>query len=322
MRVFCFAAAAALASAVLAERNITVSNKIYSKLKDDIKADAQTSSEQPSKHIPVPWHTLAQAAGLAQEPYCVWQDIGTKVGDSVLLWKSEDATSKSRVSVFKSDSLGIVLSIQGTDAFSLNGYTHDADFFPTDPDSTFDGILPDGIKLDHGFQKGYLDIEKMSIKAVKEQMKKHNETKLTITGHSLGAAIGLLFGLKLDHELEHGVTNVYVFGPPRLGNPKFADVVDEKLGGRYYYAVNGDDIVARVPPRFFGYQHPSGQIWINPANSDHWKYCPGQENKHCSLSKIPDPVVLLNHVGTYFHTLVGWGPLPCPPKVGDVSNVP
>lgn len=313
---------AVLAGVALAKRNITASDDIYSKVKADIKADAPTSSAEPRKPIPVDWHTLAQAGALAQEPYCVWQKIGTKIGDSVLEWKSEDANSKPRVSVFKSDSLGIVLSIQGTDPFSLYGYLRDADFAQTKPDSTFDGILPDGVKVDHGFQEGFLDVEKMSIKAVKEQMKKHNETRVTVTGHSLGAAIATLFGVKLDHELEHGVKNVFAYASPRVGNPKFADYVDEKLGGRFYLPINGDDIVPRVPPRFFGYQHPSGQIFINPANSDNWEYCPGQENKHCSLSKIPVPVVLLNHVGTYFHTIVGWGPLPCPPKVGDVSNVP
>lgn len=29
-----------------------------------------------------------------------------------------------------------------------------------------------------------------------------------------------------------------------------------------------------------GFQHPSGQVWINPANTTNWAYYPGQENVH------------------------------------------
>ena len=102
MRVPFFAATVAvLAGVALAKRNITASDDIYSKVKADIKADSPTSSAEPRKPIPVDWHTLAQAGALAQEPYCVWQKIGTKIGDSVLEWKSEDANSKPRVSVFQ-----------------------------------------------------------------------------------------------------------------------------------------------------------------------------------------------------------------------------
>ncbi|WFD36903.1 hypothetical protein MCUN1_003794 [Malassezia cuniculi] len=315
--------AAIAGAAAAASVNMTASGSVMRSVKLDKLASERTSSETPTKNLPIDWHLLSQAGGLAQEPYCMLQPVGLQVGDSVLLWKSENANNQSRVSVFKSDSLGIVLSIQGTDVGSLNGYLHDIDFGRTDPDATFDGILPAGVKLDHGFQKGYLDIEEMSIAAVKKYMKEYGAKQVTITGHSLGAAIAVLFGVKLESLLGKGsVKYVLGFGLPRLGNQVFADYVDETLGGRLYYAVNGDDIVARLPPRAFGYQHPSGQIWISPANSDQWVYCPGQENTHCSLSVIPNPIPLLNHVGTYFHTIVGWGPLPCPPKVGDVSNIP
>ena len=72
------------------------------------------------------------------------------------------------------------------------------------------------------------------------------------------------------------------------------------LKGRLYYAVDGDDIVAQ------------------PANSNDWKLCPGQENVHCSRSVRPNPLLVFNHLGTYFHTLTGSAPFPCPPPtVGD-----
>ena len=321
MRIAVLALAAAVAS-VAAAKNITVSKETYSKVKNDLHAKATTAGDEPTRDLPIDVHLLTQAAGLAQEPYCPLQKIGTKVGDSELLWKSEDAFFKSRVSVFKSKSLGIVISYEGTDVFAPNGYIKDADFRPTKPASVFDGILPEGVMLDHGFQSNFLQTLEKAIPAVKRAVKEHNETRVTVTGHSLGAAASQLAAVYLDHELEHGIKYYLGFAPPRVGNQKFADYVDEKLKGRFYYAINGDDIVPRVPPRLFGYQHPSGQIWITPSNSDYWLFCPGQENKHCSNSVTPIAAFPFNHLGTYFHTLLGWGPLLCPPNVGDAHNIP
>ena len=316
MRILALALAAAVAVAAAA-KNVTLNKDMYDKVKNDIHAKATTAGDDPTRHLPIDVDLLSQAAGLAQEPYCPSQKIGLKVGDSELLWKSEDAFFKSRVSVFKSKSLGIVISYEGTDVTAPNGYIKDADFRPTKPASVFDGILPDGVMVDHGFQSCFLQTWKKAIPAVKRAIKEHNETRVTVTGHSLGAATSQLAAVYLDHTLEHGIKYYLGFAPPRLGNQKFADYVDEKLKGRFYYAINGDDLVPRVPPCFLGYQHPSGQIWIRPSNSDYYLFCPGQENKHCSLSVTPLPFFVGNHIGTYFHTALGWGPLPCPPKVGD-----
>lgn len=303
-------------AAVVAASTRRVDEAVYRAVVSD-KAHADDCSTEPTQELPIDWHLLSQAAGLAQEPYCRGVHIGHRVGDSELIWKKETFYFSQRASIFKSASLGIVLSIEGTDIFALNGFVKDAVSIPVDPAAAFSGILPDGTKLAEGFQSGFLQIEKEVIPALKEQLQKHNETKVAITGHSLGAAIGLLFGVKLDEELEHGVDRVLLFGLPRVGNKRFAEYVDGKLKGRLYYAVNGDDIVAQVPERQRGFQHPSGQIWIEPANSDNWKFCPGQENVHCSRSVRPNPLLVFNHLGTYFHTLIGSAPFPCPPTVGD-----
>lgn len=63
------------------------------------------------------------------------------------------------------------------------------------------GILLHGTKVAEGLQSGFLQIEEV-IATLKEQLQKHNETKVTIMGHSLGAVIALLAGIKLDKELE------------------------------------------------------------------------------------------------------------------------
>ena len=319
MRITALALAGALA-AVAAAKNVTLSEETYSKVKNDLHAKATTSDDEPTRHLPIDWHLLSQAAGLAQEPYCGRQKIGLKVGDSELVWKSEEAFFKSRVSIFKSKSLGIVVSYEGTDIFSPNGFIKDADFLPTKPAGALKGVLPEGVFVDHGFQSNFLQTVEKVVPAVKRAMKEHNETRVTVTGHSLGAAVAQLAAVYFEAEV--GNTHYLGFAPPRVGNARFADYVDEKLGGRFYFAVNGDDITPRVPPRFLGYQQPSGQIWIRPANGDYWLFCPGQENKHCSNSVTPIPAVPFNHLGTYFRTWIGSAPFPCPPKVGNAHNIP
>jgi hypothetical protein len=67
-------------------------------------------------------------------------------------------------------------------------------------------------------------------------------------------------------------------GLPRTGNPTFANAVDSILPKKFSYVVSGRDFVPHVPPRAAGFQHPSGQVWINPANTTNWKFYPGQEN--------------------------------------------
>ena len=67
--------------------------------------------------------------------------------------------------------------------------------------------------------------------------------------------------------------------------------------------------------RELGFQHPSGQVWINPVNSDNWKFYPGQEN-HFGANTV-DPIWTFDdHHGYYFGTGVGHGPGTCPASVG------
>ena len=58
----------------------------------------------------------------------------------------------------------------------------------------------------------------------------HNASSVTITGHSLGAALALLDGVYLPLHLP-AITSVRMigYGMPRVGNAAFADYVDTSL---------------------------------------------------------------------------------------------
>lgn len=72
--------------------------------------------------------------------------------------------------------------------------------------------------------------------------------KITITGHSLGAAIAVLAAYHLKTTLKRNSPHVTVFsyGGPRVGNARFRRHV-EKLGIKVLRIVNTRDIVTKVP---------------------------------------------------------------------------
>jgi hypothetical protein len=84
---------------------------------------------------------------------------------------------------------------------------------------------------------------------------------LFITGHSLGAALGILAALRAAREKQAPPHAVYGYGTPRVGNDRFQGEYnafpagsDVRLGMVTYRLVHGRDIIARVP-MFTGYRH-------------------------------------------------------------------
>ncbi|KAL4402240.1 Lipase [Malassezia pachydermatis] len=271
------------------------------------------TSYEPATDLPVDWHLLSQAAGMAQQTICDQNTIGMEIGDAKLLWSQWLGIVNQRVNVFHSKSLGVSVAFESTTG-SLFSILHDADFFLTKPVGPLAPALNDHAWIDQGFQGAYLDIAEPTFAQVKKAMKDYNETRVSIVGHSLGAAMALLAAMDYDHRLKHGVHHCFAFGLPRTGNAAFAKQVDDQLLGKFYYVVNGKDWVPHMPSREWGYQHPSGQIWINPPNTAHWAFYPGQEN-HYGANSVEPIWTFEDHHGVYFHTGLGHGPGKCPAEV-------
>lgn len=273
-----------------------------------------TSAHAHRRNLPEDWHLLGQAAGLSQQTYCFFQKYNQSVGDSELLYEYGDGNVKQRAAVFKSKSLGIAVAFEGTEPTSILSILHDANFELVNPDKELKTVFPQGVKVFKGFQEAYLDVASPILSKVKEYMAKYNESRVTVTGHSLGAAMALLASAHYAEELKQGVYRAFAFGLPRTGNPAFANAIDSKVGGKFYYVVNGKDWVPHMVPRDWGFQHPSGQIWIYPASSTNWSFYPGQENVH-GANSIQPKWTFDDHHGNYFHTALGHGAGKCPAEV-------
>ncbi|GLJ43093.1 hypothetical protein SUGI_0894350 [Cryptomeria japonica] len=91
---------------------------------------------------------------------------------------------------------------------------------------------------------------------VKEYIEQEEDLSITFTGHSLGAALATLsaYDIKQIMVNEYGVSSipvkVFSFASPRVGNPSFAQHMEE-IGVNVLRVVNHKDLVPKVPGIFF-----------------------------------------------------------------------
>lgn len=107
-------------------------------------------------------------------------------------------------------------------------------------------------KLKGAAHHGFRDALETVWEKIRAQLLKL-EGKVFLTGHSLGGALATLAACRMlnDDELKGRVAALYTFGSPRVGTEGFEQNF-EKDGKTLFHArvVNGDDLVAQVPPAF------------------------------------------------------------------------
>ncbi|PWN43483.1 alpha/beta-hydrolase [Ceraceosorus guamensis] len=204
----------------------------------------------------------------------------------------------------------VVVSHQGTNPTSAESVYIDAQYLPTLPDRRLNGCVDPGSAMHTGFQKAWADTADPILAAVKEQLTAHPGATLLVTGHSLGAALATLDSAYLRCNLPDVPLQTTVLGLPRVGNSKFADSIDRLHNGTFHYLVNGQDPVPHIPFRQLSYEHPTGEVWINPANENEALSCPGRENSRCSNSVDPRTYNIGDHIGTYFERQLTGFPSP------------
>ena len=235
-------------------------------------------------------------------------------GDATLLWTAGDGRSTPMVFVAYSPTKGVIVSHQGTNSSSFSSILNDADF-AMDPINSRLSYLGD-VKVHGGFQDTWLRTADSVLAQVQSALSAHPGSAILTVGHSLGAAISLLDALYLKKHLPSNTVQSIVFGHPRTGNQAFADAVDAELAG-FVHVNNGHDPVPRLPPTVNGYVHSSGEIWINPHNTNTAVTCPGQENENCIDSVNVFDYKVSDHTGTYFDVhIAGRGGENCPPVIG------
>ena len=87
------------------------------------------------------------------------------------------------------------------------------------------------------------------------------ETKLCVTGHSLGGALSVLCGIRLALNFPDHDVQVINFGCPKVGNAAFAKLVNARKNLRVHRVAHERDLVTRVPNMGLS------PTWVTPSRS-------------------------------------------------------
>ncbi|GLJ29533.1 hypothetical protein SUGI_0582450 [Cryptomeria japonica] len=150
---------------------------------------------------------------------------------------------------------------------------------------------------------------------------KGQDISITITGHSLGAALSLLTAYHIGEELrkENGAQiplTVFSFGGPRVGNRAFGRRMEE-LGVKVLRIVNTHDVITKVPGVVLN------ETWMQKMKSGNqckiagflemmpWAYCHvGTElrvnNKHSPYLKPDADMACCHDLEAYLHLVDGF----------------
>ncbi|KAJ7291065.1 lipase [Mycena rebaudengoi] len=168
----------------------------------------------------------------------------------------------------------VIVSHQGTDFSEIEPIITDADFFLDSLNPTLFPGISSSVETHSGFADEQAKTAQQILAAVNTGLTQFNVKTVTIVGHSLGGAIGLIDFIYLPLHIT-GVTFRGIFyGMPRVGNQAFADLAS--VGSRVTHINNKEDLVPILPGRFLGFHHPTGEIHIQDSGA--WDVCPGQDN--------------------------------------------
>ncbi|KZP12702.1 alpha/beta-hydrolase [Athelia psychrophila] len=202
----------------------------------------------------------------------------------------------------------VIVAHQGTDPSEILPLLTDADILTENLDGTLFSGISSTIKVHSGFANAQANTATAVLAAVQTALTKGSTKSVTLTGHSLGAAIALLDSVYLPLHLPSTTTfKTIVYGLPRVGNQAFADYVDAHI--TLTHINNEEDIVPIVPGRGLGFVHPSGEVHIE--DSGEWASCPGQDNPStsCIVGDVPNIFDgdVSNHDGPYGGVTMGTG---------------
>ncbi len=155
------------------------------------------------------------------------------------------------------DNFGFVATKGDEILISFRGTQHEREWL-----EDFDGLsVPNLYGQGHvhqGFQIQYTAIRKSLLALLRWTMPQ----SVSITGHSLGAALAVLAAADLTQQSKIPRIRVYTFAGPRVGTPGFSNWFDG-LVPDCYRICNLWDIVTHLPSQILGYSHVGHGVLID-----------------------------------------------------------
>ena len=164
------------------------------------------------------------------------------------------------------------------------------------------------INVEKGFYKAYEYLKDDLFNNIPTLVSKYNTNQVSITGHSLGAAMATLMVYDISNFYSnYKITFFYTFGSPRVGNSEFVASF-HSFNIPSYRITHYYDIVPHVPEEFMGYSHISNEIWYNEENN-HYTICNDneEEDNSCSNSCAPTHCTSVSDHLYYLNVSMGSG---------------
>ena len=112
------------------------------------------------------------------------------------------------------------------------------------------------IKVHSGFINAYKSIREY----LHDKWKASGKSKIFISGHSLGGSLTTLAAVDFQYNFNPELEAVS-FGAPRVGNRAFVKSFTERVP-QFLNVINGQDLVTKLPPFFFFFQHVKEKVFI------------------------------------------------------------
>ncbi|KAJ7747181.1 alpha/beta-hydrolase [Mycena maculata] len=253
--------------------------------------------------------TLARPAQFARAAYCTGSSLeswscGTPCDSLSGVTFLQSGGSQSSESApyyiaYDAEDQGLVVAHEGTDPDNILSLLNDAEFALENINTTLVPTAAGRIQVHSGFQQTFERTADGLLSGVQAGLAKYGVSKVSVTGHSLGAALATMTGAMIRSAVAPSVDVVITtFGLPRGGNKAWADFLDSNAP--VTFVTNQNDPVPTVPPLLFGYTHSSGEIHVVDSSQKDLVACPGQDNEHCATGNSLFDASITNHLGPYF----------------------
>ncbi len=187
---------------------------------------------------------------------------------------------------YDADANEIIVAFAGTDPLSIKNWIDDLNFIQTDYPYC------NGCKVHQGFLNSFNSVIAQVKSLVSSAVSQHPSAKLSVTGHSLGAAMAAHCTAELAHS-GYNLTASYTYGMPRVGNDAFQKwykASDQSKVKGTYRVVHDHDPVPHVPLEGMsgGFHHMPYEVFYE-RDYNKWVQCnvDGEDSK-CSDKFLTD----------------------------------
>lgn len=166
-------------------------------------------------------------------------------------------TAQKGYVVYEPTANEIIVSFSGTDPVNLRNWIDDLDFRKVD----YPGCSSNGCQVHEGFYRNYESVKEQVQQLVKEFKSTYATASITVTGHSLGAAVTALCTADLT-ALGYELTTPYTYGMPRVGDEAFQTWYRDTMIGTFR-VTHHKDPVPHLPLQDWGFKHMPYEAFYN-----------------------------------------------------------